>query len=139
MNNNRRFDSDNSLREINEEKLKKYLKYIIDAEIKKPISKMNADLISECVDLYLSIDGQEITISEEKIKSTVKSIVDRYYKPKKRLHIVLKVAAACIAVLFTVQFISAAAFHENLAEDVYNEIQYVVSHFTHHNDDRAGF
>jgi len=98
--------------------------------MQKPLSEMDSDLIGECVDRLVEIDGQEITIPEAKIKRITKTIIDRYYKPaKKRLLKFFRVTAACVAVIFCVEFISVAVFKEDLFEDIYDGTHYVLHYY----------
>ena len=134
MDNNGELNKSDLMKKLNANELKEYLNFVIDTEIQKPISEMDADLISECVDWSLEIEGRRVEIPEEKIKGITKSIIDKHYRPKRKLLNIFTIIAACIAIVLSVQFISMTAFHENLFKDVYDGTQYIIHHFTHHND-----
>jgi len=136
MKNNAGLDRSGLMKKLNAKELKEYVNYVIDTAIQKPLSEMNTDLIDECVDWSLEIEGRQVEIPEAKIKEITKSIVNEHYRPRRKLINILTVIAACIAIALSVQFVSTTAFHENLFKDVYNEAQYLIHHITH--DDNYG-
>lgn len=89
---------------------------VIDAEIQKPISEMNPDLIEEYVEWALEIEGRQVEdIPKEEIRRITKSIGDKYYRPlRRKLLNIFTVVAACIAIILSIQLVSMTAFHENL-------------------------
>ena len=83
MGNDRNFNTKGFREKFSENSLKGFLIGIIDAEIRKPISEMDLDLIGESVDLALEADGLKAAIPEEEIKSITKYIISKHYKPKR--------------------------------------------------------
>jgi len=138
MKNNAGLDKSGLMKKLNAKELKEYVDYVIDTEEQKPLSEMNVDLMDECVDWSLELEGRQITIPEAKIKEITKSIVAKHYKPKRKLINIFTIIAACIALVLSIQFISTTAFHDNLFKDVYNEAQYLIHHFTN-NDGHSAF
>jgi hypothetical protein len=109
-------DKKRLMNELSSDELKAYLNGIIDAEIKKPVKKIDSDTIDECVNWLIELNGQEVKISEETIKQRAKSIIAEHYKPKIRrfnFKSMRFAMAACILVLLSVQFISFTAFSIN--------------------------
>jgi len=133
-NNDRRLDKNVLLKKFNIEELKEYLNQIIDAEIKKPLSEMDTDLIGECVDFMLEIEEQKIMIPEYKIKEITKSIIEKHYKPKRKIFNVIRIVSACVIIILSIQIVSMTVFHENLFKDVYDEAKYIIYHVTHSDD-----
>ena len=134
INNNKQLYKSELMKKFDSKELKEYLNTAIDTEMQKPTSEINTELIDECVDRLLKIEGREVKIPEEKIKSITKSIVAKNYKPRRNFLKALMVIAACIAVMFCIQFVSVTAFHENLLKDIYDETTHIIYHFTHHDD-----
>ena len=110
--------------------------------MEKPVSEMNADLIDECVDWSLELDGRQVKIPQENIKKITKSIVSQHYiSKKKKFFNGLMIIAACVALIFSIQFVSLTVFHEDLFHDVYDgavyiydEVQHIIYHVTHPDD-----
>jgi len=100
---------------------------------------MNSDLIEECVDWSLDIEERQIEIAQENIKKITKSIVGRHYIPKiKKFLNVFMIIVACVALVFSIQFVSLTVFHEDLFHDIYDEaiviydeVQHIIYHITH--------
>ena len=133
MNNNAELDRSGLMKKLNANELKEYVDYVIDTEIQKPLSEMNTHLIDECVDWSLELEGRQVEIPKEEVKRITKSIIDKHYKPKRKLFNIFTIIAACIVIILSVQLISMTAFHNNLIKDVYNETQYIIHHFTNYN------
>ena len=134
INNKEKLNRNELMKKFSSNELKEYLNDAIDTEMQKPMSEINTELIDKCVDQLLEIEGREVKIPEEKIRSITKSIVAKHYKSRRKILNILMVIAACIAVIFCIQFVSVTAFHENLFKDVYNEATHIIYHFTHHDD-----
>jgi len=132
--NSGRVNENGLLKRVSAKELKEYLNYTIDTELQKTTAEMNSDLIEECVDWSLKIEGRQIKIPEDKIKAVTKSIVARHYKPKRKFRNILTIVAACVLIVLSIQFVSMTAFHENLFQDAYEEAHYLFERFTHHNN-----
>jgi len=132
MKNNAGLNKSELMEKLNANELKEYLNNVIDTEVHKPLPEMNTDLINECVDWCLEIEGrlEEATIPTEDVKIITKSIIDRHYKPTRRkLFNLFTAIAVCIAIVMSIQFVSVVAFHKNFIKDVYNETQHLIHHF----------
>ena len=125
-----RYDRKELMKRINTDGLEEYLHQTIDAEMQKPDMEMDTDLIDECVDWLLEIDGVEIAIPEEKIRGITKAIIEKHYKPKRRYINIFTIIAACVVIVVSVQIISEKAFHANLFRDIYEEAEYITHHCT---------
>lgn len=55
-------------------KLIKYIRYICDEEISKPIEEKDVDIISGCVCLLLELEGKTVALTEEEINERVARI-----------------------------------------------------------------
>ena len=130
MKDNSRINRSELANKFNSTELKEYLNYVINTEIQKPISEMDADLISECVDWSLELDGRQVEIPEEKVKMITKSIAEKHYKRKRR-RFIFKLLAAGVVIVLGIQIVSATAFHENLFKDVYGEAKHII-YFLYH-------
>ncbi|MCL1867000.1 MAG: hypothetical protein FWF82_06290, partial [Oscillospiraceae bacterium] len=60
MGNDRNFNTKGFREKFSENSFKGFLIGIIDAEIRKPVSEMDLDLIGESVDLALEADGLKV-------------------------------------------------------------------------------
>ena len=106
--NNRRLDRDDLMKKFDTLGLIKYLNDIVDCEIEKT-DKMDTDMIDECVDWIRELKGVE-KLTEEEVKSRVRSIITKQHIPKKRKFRFLYVAAIIIVMIFSTQIISVTAF-----------------------------
>ena len=132
--NSGRVDENGSLKKVSAKGLKEYLNYTIDAEVQKPTAEINSDLIEECVDWSLEMEGRQIKIPEDKIKAVTQSIVTSHYKPTRKLLNIFTIVAACVLIVLSIQFVSMTAFHENLTKDLYEEVQHLFHHYFMHDD-----
>ena len=118
------------LKRFNTDELIKYLNGVINGEMRKPIPEMDSELISECADWLLEIDGSQVNIPEEKIQGITQSIIDRHYKPKRRkLMNFIRIIAACVIIMLCSEFISLTVFHEDIIEDIYDGTQYILHYY----------
>ena len=122
-----KLDKEYLLKKFNEYELKKYLNDTIEVETLKSLTEMDVDLIDRYVDWLLEIENHKIQMPEEKMKEVIKSIVEKHYKPKKRKRIakLVQITSACTALVFSVQFVSAAVFNINLFENIYDGANYM--------------
>lgn len=112
------------------EQLIERLYAVMNAETEKPCEEMDTDLIDDCVDLILELQGKNFTLSNEEIEEMVRSIpfvdnknivdiadTNKSTKPKRKKNIAKKLLliAATISVLFSMMIVSSSGnAYENI-------------------------
>jgi hypothetical protein len=132
--NETKLDKNDLTQKFDTSELKEYLSSVIDTEMQKPTNQMDADLISECVDWALEIDGRELQLPDETVRIITKEIVAKHYRPKRKLFNVLTIIAACLMLVLSIQIVSMTVFHENLFQDAYEGVEYIIHRYILHDD-----
>lgn len=90
---------------------------ILNTELNKPYEEIDDNLVNECVDFLMEMEGNEEKITKEEIQSNIDAIPFTENKPAKvrRTFRRTLLAAACFAVLLLLLNLAAMAFGVDVA------------------------
>lgn len=95
-----------------DEVLKRKLRAIIRTEAEKPIEEMDVDLIDECLDFLMELEGSEKIIKEQ-TEAGVNAVLEKLENKKhgkKNFGFKALIAAACLAIILLAGNLAAMAF-----------------------------
>lgn len=95
-----------------DEVLKRKLRAIIRTEAEKPIEEMDVDLIDECLDFLMELEGSEKIIKEQ-TEAGVNAVLEKLKNKKhgkKNFGFKALIAAACLAIILLAGNLAAMAF-----------------------------
>ena len=95
-----------------DEVLKRKLRAIIRTEAEKPIEEMDVDLIDECLDFLMELEGSEKIIKEQ-TEAGVNAVLEKLENKKhgkKNFGLKALIAAACLAIILLAGNLAAMAF-----------------------------